>query len=134
MKKSINLFVGLLLCVFAVSCSTGADKAQDIVDEINKMSFSEEGVSFDRAYIDGKDIVMSFDLAFSFSDMGITANDFSDAIKAEMNGSFIEEMGLSNAEKEQFKEVLEDGYRFVVKYVDASGVSSSVTIPNSVFK
>lgn len=135
MKKSINLFVGLLLCVFAVSC--GQPSVADLVEDANKemVGKTENGITYQSITLEGKDIVYNCKVNdFNFADLGGAA-----VFEAAMNESFDVSMikgalaGYKKAHKEM-EIIVNEGCNVVFKFVDDNGEVATVTVPNAKLK
>lgn len=135
MKKTINLFFGLLLCVFAVSC--GQPSVADLVEDANKemAGKTEDGLTYQSITLEGKDIVFNCKVNdFNFADFGGAA-----LFEAAMNESFDVSMikGALAGDKKADKEmeiIVNEGCNIVFKFVDGNGEVATFTVPNAKLK
>lgn len=135
MKKTISLILCMTMMMLGAlsesSCASDKSKVETYVDLLNENlpAMSEQGMTFEGAELEGKEIVIKCKLDMSFAEQGISTSYFIAAAKEGANAATIVD-AAGTIEKDLLKSVANGGYSMVYRYVDNDGVLAEVEIPN----
>lgn len=136
MRKITLLFLSFAMTVLSMvtlsACSSPESVAQDFVDGINeqKAAFSQSGVIFEGAKIDGKKIVITIKMDLEF---GALKETMEASMKSQLSASaLVSQFGA--LDKAVFNKIVEGGYSMVYCYKDSTGDSINIEISNAELK